>query len=336
MAVVVGTSMQGNRSIHEKGCREGIAFFPQLIDHSLKIRKDSLRAQVMKSRRASLKLCSLGAVSYLAAVRAETEQRFPIGVCDWNLGMKQNIGAFEVGKEIGVEGLQVSFSTPGSDFDLRDREVRDQYYERVEDTGIRMASLGMGVLNQEPLATTPEAIGWVSDAIDTLASMQKENPAEAPKVCLLAFFGKGDINGKPELMAKVVEKLKTVAKKAEDAGVILGIESYLSATEHLRIIEGVGSEAIQVYYDSANSLAMGYDIYQEVVDLGAERICQVHCKERKSLIGDGEVDFEEFRDSLVEAGYRDWLIMEASRPQGMNAVEAYRSNLKKLNSIFNA
>ena len=91
-----------------------------------------------------------------------------------------------------------------------------------------------------------------------------------------------------------------------------------------------------MYYDSANSLAMGYDIYQEVVDLGAERICQVHCKERKSLIGDGEVDFEEFRDSLVEAGYRDWLIMEASRPQGMNAVEAYRSNLKKLNSIFNA
>jgi len=69
-------------------------------------------------------------------------------------------------KQIGLEGLQVSFSTPGSDFDLRDKAVREQYYQRVDATGIRLASLGMGVLNQMPLATHPEAIDWVSDAID--------------------------------------------------------------------------------------------------------------------------------------------------------------------------
>ncbi len=290
----------------------------------------------MITRRASLQLLTTGAVSAILPIRAETKNRFQIGVTDWNLKMQQDIGAFEVAEEIGLEGLQVSFSTPGSEYDLRDSKVREQYYRRVDETGIEIASLGMGILNRMPLVSHPEAIDWVSDAVDTIARIQKEQPDKAFKTCLLAFFGKGDINGKPELMESVVTKLTTVAKRAEDAGVILGIESLLSADDHLQIIDGVDSKAIQVYYDSANSLRMGYDIYEEVVQLGADRICQVHCKEQSNLIGDGEVDFEKFHQSLVRAGYRDWLIMEASQPKGMETVEAYQLNLAKLNSIFNA
>ena len=212
--------------------------------------------------------------------------------------------------------MQVSFSTPGSDFDLRDKKVRQQYYKRVDKTGIRLASLGMGILNKMPLATNPEAIGWVGAAIDAMAAMEKEQPDKVTKICLLAFFGKGDINGKPELMDKVIAKLKTIAKKAEDNGVVFGIESLLSADDHLKIIDGVGSKAIQVYYDSANSLRKGYDIYAEVEQLGAERICQVHCKQDKALIGEGDVDFSRFKKSLEKAGYADWLIIEGSKPKG--------------------
>lgn len=290
------------------------------------------------SRRSAIRyLCASAAVGSLPTAFGEQKQdaaNFPIGACDWTIGQKQHIDAFDVAKQIGLEGLQVSFSTPGSDFDLRDKAVREQYYQRVDKTGIRLASLGMGILNQMPLATHPEAIDWVSDAIDAMAAMEKEQPDKATKICLLAFFGKGDVNGKPELMDAVIEKLKTIKTKAEDHGVVFGIESLLSADDHLKIIDGVGSKAIQVYYDSANSLRMGYDIYAEVEQLGAERICQVHCKQDKAFIGEGDVDFAKFRQSLEKAGYDDWLIIEGSKPKGADTVEAYKKNFAALDGVF--
>ena len=135
-------------------------------------------------------------------------------------------------------------------------------------------------------------------------------------------------------MDLVTAKLKTIAKKAEDKGVVFGIESLLSADDHLKIIDGVGSKAIQVYYDTANSARMGYDIYEEIVQLGAERICQVHCKENGALLGDGPIDFARVKASLDQAGYTDWLIIEGSMPKGTELVDAYRKNLALLQSTF--
>lgn len=279
----------------------------------------------------------LGALTGAATLPtfAATPKKFPIGACDWSLGKKQDIDTFEIAKEIGLEGIQVSFSTPGSDFDLREKAIREKYYERVDQTGIQIASLGMGILNQMPLATNPESIDWVADAVDTMATMKRERSDLAPTVCLLAFFSKGDIKGKPDLMEAVIAKLKKVAPAAEENGIVLGIESYLSADDHLKIIDAVGSPTIQVYYDTANSNKMGYDIYEEVVQIGAERICQIHCKENGNLIGEGEVDFVRFAESLKKADYNDWLIIEGSMPdKSTEVVEAYRRNLGSLELIF--
>lgn len=290
--------------------------------------------QKLVSRRSAIQLLTAAALAQKAMADVTPGSGFRIGSTDWSIGHKQDPGAFTTAKRIGLEGVQVSFSTPGSDFDLREPGVREQYYEQVEKTGVRIASLGMGVLNQKPLATTPEAIGWVDDAIDVMVKMRDEQADKSTHICLLAFFGKGDINGSPELMDSVITKLKTVAEKAEDSGVVFGIESLLSADDHLKIIDGVGSEAIQVYYDSANSHRMGYDIYEEVVQIGGERICQVHCKENGALLGEGEVDFAKFRDALKTAGYRDWLILEGGMPKGAEVIEAYRKNRVLLEKTF--
>jgi len=290
-------------------------------------------------RRSLLKFLGTSAAgSALPSVFANTKPGFPIGACDWSIGKKQDIAAFDIAKQIGLEGLQVSFSTPGSAFDLRDQKVREHYYRRVEETGIKIASLGMGILNQMPLSTHPDAISWVDASIDVMAAMRKEQPdatkGMAPDICLLAFFGEGDINGKTDLMDAVITKLKTVATKAEDNGVVFGIESLLSADDHLKIIDAVGSPAIQVYYDSANSNRMGYDIYREIEQIGGDRICQVHCKEDGALLGDGVIDFPRFQKSLARAGYRDWLIIEGAMPKKADVVVAYQKNFQTLDKIF--
>ena len=157
---------------------------------------------------------AIGGTLSVSRLWAQPSRSHSIGACDWSLGQRQHIDAFRVAQAIGLEGLQVSFSTPGSDYDLRDPLTRERYYRRSEETGIQLASLGMGVLNQQPLATHPESIQWVSDAIDVMAAMEREHPKRAPRVCLLAFFGKADLNGKPELQGHRHSKAKTPGTKS--------------------------------------------------------------------------------------------------------------------------
>ena len=96
-------------------------------------------------------------------------------------------------------------------------------------------------------------------------------------------------------------------------GVILCIESWLSADQHLEIMERVGSKAVQVYYDVCNSNERGYDIYVGIRKLG-KRICEIHAKENGSLLGQGKVDFHKVRASLDDIGYRGWVQIEGAVP----------------------
>jgi sugar phosphate isomerase/epimerase len=133
---------------------------------------------------------------------------------------------------------------------------------------------------------------------------------------------------------EVVRRLKAIAPKAEKAGVVLGIESWLSAEEHLDILERVGSKAVQVYYDVCNSTDRGYDIYKEIRLLG-KRICEFHAKENGTLLGQGKVDFKKVRKALDDIDYRGWLQIEGAVPPGKQMLESYQTNCKFMRGIFN-
>lgn len=259
----------------------------------------------------------------------QKQPRFQIGACDWSIGQRQKFEALDLAKKIGLDGVQVSFDDIGVPTDLRSAEARKEYQQRAKKLGIQIASLAMGTLNEHPYASDDRTEQWVLDCIATMPKMEQ-------KVVLLAFFGKGDINGKPELQAKVIEKLKRAAPLAEKAGVILGIESWMSAADHLRIIDAVGSPAVQVWYDVANSEKMGYDIYKEIRDIGRERICQFHMKENGSLLGQGRIDFKKVKESIDAINWSGWLIIEGATVKEKSLEECYRHNLEHLRPIFPA
>ena len=79
---------------------------------------------------------------------------------------------------------------------------------------------------------------------------------------------------------------------------------------------------------------MGYDIYKEVIQIGGERICEVHCKENGALLGKGKIDFTRFKNSLKKSGFKGWLIIEGSKPKKADVVEAYKKNFKLLDRVF--
>jgi sugar phosphate isomerase/epimerase len=256
---------------------------------------------------------------------AATKSSFKIGVCDWSVGRTSNIAAFEIAKKLGCDGVQVSLGTARNEMHLRKPEMQETFRIAAKEAGVEIASLAIGELNDVPYKSDPRAEQWVADSIDVCKAL-------GVTVVLLAFFSRGDLRNDKAGIDTVVERLKRVAPKAEKAGVILGLESYLSAQKHMDIIDRVGSPAVQVYYDVGNSHKMGYDIYEEIRSLGDDHICEFHAKDGKSLFGEGEVDFKEVRRAMDDIGYRGWIQIEGAKPKGLE--ESYRHNAQYLKSIF--
>ncbi|TWU43645.1 Inosose dehydratase [Rubripirellula tenax] len=268
---------------------------------------------------------------------------FRIGTCDWSIKMPLSADSFYFAKETRLMGIQYSFGKPGVGLDLRTRENRDTIREVVRTTDVAIASLGIGILNQIPLATTEEAEQLVSDCMDAMIKMNEEASQltdrelaakVSPKIVLLAFFGKADINGNPERMEAVIKTLKRLAPVAEEHGLILGLETLLDETDLRYIIESVGSPAVKVYYDTGNSARMGYDIYAEIQSLGCESICEVHIKENDELLGDGTIDFSRIKSLLRAMQYPGWLIIEGSAPKKTSRTEATQKNAAYALGLF--
>lgn len=259
---------------------------------------------------------------------APADRGFKIGACDWSLGKLADVSALDLAKEIGLDGVQVSLGTEANGMALRKPEVQETYREASRRTGVEVASLAIGEMNNIPFKSDPRTIEWVDASIDTATALGRQ-------VVLLAFFHKGDLKGDRAGTDEVVRRLKQLAPKAEKAKVILGIESWLSAEEHMDIIERVGSSAVQVYYDTANSEKMGYDIYREIRWLGGKGvICEFHMKENGALLGRGRVDFAKVRDAVEAIGYRGWMQIEGAVPPGGKIVPSYTENLKLLRELF--
>jgi sugar phosphate isomerase/epimerase len=269
-----------------------------------------------------------GAPAWRALLAGAKDRRFKIGACDWSIGKMADPAALEVGREIGLDGVQVSLGTVGNDMHLRKPEMQARYLELARKTGVSVASLGIAELNNIPFKSDPRTIDWVSGSIDACKAL-------GVKVVLLAFFSKGDLRDDPAGVDETVRRLKQLAPKAEKAGVILGLESWLSGPQHVDILDRVGSPAVQVYYDVCNSNDRGYDIYSEIRALGKKRICEFHAKENGALLGQGKVDFRKVRAAIDDIGYEGWVQIEGAIPSGKPMLESYQLNRAFLRETFN-
>jgi len=252
---------------------------------------------------------------------------FKIGVCDWTIRKASDPASLEVAKRIGLDGVQVDLGRGQDDLALFDTDLQKKFIEARRTQQIEIASLALGVLNSIPYKSDPRAERWVEKSIDVCRALGVNR-------VLLAFFSKGDLKGDNKGTDVVVERLKKVAPRAEDAGVTFGIESWLSAEQHVEIIDRVGSPAVKVYYDVANSNKAGYDIYSEIRKLG-KLICEFHAKDYDDLYGKGSIDFERVRAAMDNIGYRGWFVMEGTKmPLGVE--ESCRYDAEYLRTIFPA
>lgn len=285
----------------------------------------------MTRRELLKKATALGVLSGLGFSEAYSlpMKRLHIGACDWSLGKSSDPAAFEIAKEIGLEGIMVNMGSLENNMHLRDKNLQQVYLKESERTRIKISSLAIGELNNVPYKSDSRAEEWVSDSIDIAKNL-------GVTVVLLAFFEKGDLPHDEAGKKEVVSRLKQVATKAEKAGITLGIESYLSAEELTDMIQQVGSKSIKVYYDFRNSADAGYDVIKEIKFLGKNAICELHIKENGFLLGEGTLDWQKIANALKDIGYYGdgWMQLEWANPKGANVVDSYKKNVKFLNDTF--
>ena len=283
---------------------------------------DGVSRRKMIGQSAALAL----AVQCAPLFAARDSRRFRIGACDWSLGKMCDPSSFDLAQRIGLDGVQVSLGTVGNGMRVCRTEVQREYKDAAKASGLQVSSLAIGELNEVPYKSDPRTVDWVLESIDVCKAFDI-------RVVLLAFFGNGDLRGDKAGVDEVVRRLKGAAPKAEKAGVILGIESWLGAPQLMDILERVGSPAVQVYYDLCNTTDMGYDICREIRALGS-RICEFHAKENGKLLGHGNIDFHKVRAAMDDIDYHGWVQIEGALPPGQPLLESYQANCRFLRGIL--
>jgi L-ribulose-5-phosphate 3-epimerase len=248
--------------------------------------------------------------SLLAATRTA---KLRIGSCSLELSQA---------KEAGLDGIEIPIRGNEEKLQLSDPSVRQRYKQQMQETGLVVSSLMMGLLNTNPLVSDPRAPGWLEQSIDAAHDL-------GAKVILVAFFGKGDLrDADKQLKAgdvdQLVKQVKAAAPRAKDAGVILALENTLSAKQNVEILERIGSEAVKIYYDVGNSTRNGYDVPTEIRFL-KDRIASIHFKDGKNYLGEGEIKFDPIGSAINAIGYQRWIVLETSAPSKNGVADAKRN-----------
>jgi len=255
----------------------------------------------------------------------KTAYNLRLGVCDWTIAKTGDPAAFELASRLGLDGVQVSLVPKGDSLALADPALRRVFLKAFRRARIPIASFAIGDLNDVPLRSDPRAEEWLAKGIDVAAAMNV-------KIILVPFFGKGDLRNDPAGIDAVVAALKRLAPKAEARGIVLALESYLSAGDNLKILERIGSPAVQIYDDVANSQDVGRPILEEIRQLGTH-IVEVHAKDTKDLYGKGSIDFPAVLKALEDIGYGGWLVIEGTKmPLGVE--ESVRYDADYLRTVF--
>jgi len=135
------------------------------------------------------------------------------------------------------------------------------------------------------------------------------------------------------------ENIRKLLPDAERHGIKLAIEEVwnkflLSPVEFARYIDEFESPWVGAYFDVGNVVEYGYP--QEWIRELGKRILKIHIKEYKKEkrfsyhLGEGEIDWAEVRQALLDVGYQGWITAEV--PKG--DLEALKDVTRRMDHLL--
>jgi sugar phosphate isomerase/epimerase len=158
------------------------------------------------------------------------------------------------------------------------------------------------------------------------------------KVGFLPLGVQCDLKKNPEVRDSVVARLRVAGSMAEKAGVVIGIETSLSAKEEVILLKEIGRKGIKIYFNFSNPLKEGRDLYRELRILGSKHICMIHASNKDGvwLENDTEIDMIKVKKTLEKMKWKGWLVIERSRDakKPSDVKGNYGANVKFMKGVF--
>lgn len=268
-------------------------------------------------------------------VQIVNNKRYKISVCDWMMLKRQKIGAIQLAREVSADGLEIDMGGLGKrvsfDNKFTEKHFQELFISECNKHGIEFSSLAMSAFYGQSFAKRDNYEDLIDEAINTMKVL-------GIKVAFLPMGNQSDLVKEPELYPIVLERLKVVAEKAEAAGVVIGIETTLSAKEEAKLIDKINSPGVRSYVNFSSILKRGGNIIKDLKTLGKKRIVQIHASNTDGhwIENDPDLDMEKIKKTLDKMGWEGWLVVERSRDTNdvHNVKKNFGANVKYLKSIF--
>ena len=266
---------------------------------------------------------------------AQSHQRYKIGLIDLMLLKRQKLGALPLTKEIGADGVEVDMgglgTRPTFENQLLNDTIRKQFLDKAKELNIEIFSLAMTGYYAQSFCERSEYIKSIEDCITTMKLMNV-------KVAFLPLGVQCDLKKNPGVRDSVIARLKVAGQMANDARVVIAIETALSATEEIKLLKEINSPEIKIYFNFSNPLKEGRDLYKELKILGKKNIAMIHCTNKDSLWlqYDPQIDMQKVKKTLDKMKWSGWLVIERSRDanKGSDVKGNYGTNTAYLKKIF--
>jgi sugar phosphate isomerase/epimerase len=234
--------------------------------------------------------------------------------------------AVAMAKKYGLAGVQVTIpkSLDGKTLPLEDVALQRAWNEASKQYSIPLNSTCLEMLHQDCLKDNSHAPEWVHKGIAITRNLNA-------KVLMLVFFGNCQVLKRAEL-DYVISQIKELLPEAQRAGIILGFENTSSGEDNRYAVDKVNSQWFKTWYDVGNSVAEGFDAPKEIRELGRDRICGFHFKDKSGYLGEGQVNMPEVLRAMAEIDFDGIVNLETKIPTGNVEADLKRNldNLRKL------
>jgi sugar phosphate isomerase/epimerase len=249
--------------------------------------------------------------------------------------------AFRLAAQTGAEGVEVAYSTTQEARPLR----RWEEHARMVSALAQANGLSVPSLNLYCLCNAPSLIGTgevIDSGVEFVTAAISAAGAMGAPVVILPFFGKNTIEVERELQ-KAGDALGRLVEPAEEAGVILGVESTLNFDQQRFLLDNLGhSDSVRICLDTGDALAHKFDAPTGIRELGGDHIVEVHLKDVRFsegappdfnvALGEGNVDFRAVAQALNAVGFDGWAILET--PPGLDPLAAAKANLQYAREVL--
>jgi sugar phosphate isomerase/epimerase len=267
--------------------------------------------------------------------KARTNQRYKVGLIDLMLLKRQKLGAIPLTAQLKADGLELDMgglgTRPTFDNQLLTDSVRNQFLQTAKENDVEIFSLAMTGYYAQSFCNREEYKKSIEDCIRTMQLMNV-------KTAFLPLGVQCDLKKNPAVRDSVVARLKVAGRMAEQANVVIGIETALSAKEEVQLLKEIGSPAIKIYFNFSNPLKESRDLLSELKILGKDRICMIHATNKDSvwLENDPQIDMIKVKKTLDDMGWTGWLVIERSRDarKASDTKYNYGANAAYLKKIF--